>query len=121
MEFIYEEDVAFSEVCQRSNQVARFLESRTGGRADIDAKFSGDQLSEGGLAETWWAEEECVVERLSPLHRGVDVDAQRLLHAVLSDEFGEALRAEGEFDDALLWHDFRGGYFSARHSPDNSV
>src|ERR1700682_906091 len=115
MDFIYEEDVPLAEVGQRPDQVARLLESGTGGCAAGDAELSGDQLSESCLAETWRAEEERVVEGLSPLHRGVDVDAQGFFHAVLADEFGQALRAEGELDYALLRHDLRSSYFCSGH------
>src|ERR1700694_4373953 len=115
MKFIYEEDVAFSEVGQCSNEIAWLLERRAGSCADVDAQLSRNKLGQRCLAEAWRAEEERVVEGFSPLHRGVDVNAQRFLHSVLSDEFGQALRAEGELDYTLLRHDFRSCYFSARH------
>jgi hypothetical protein len=56
-----------------------------------------------------------VVERFSPSQSCIDVDAEGLLHAVLADEFGQTLRAEGELDYALLRDYFRGGYLGARH------
>src|SRR5438874_465835 len=115
MDFVDEEDVALTKVRQSADEIAGFFEGGAGGGADVDAELSGDQLSEGCLAETWWAEEESVVERFSPGEGGIDVDAQGFLHPILADEFGEALGAERELDYALLGDDFRSGYFGSGH------
>ena len=47
--------------------------------------------------------------------RGVNIDAQGLLHAILADELGQALRAERELDYALVRDDLRSCYFRAGH------
>src|SRR5256885_3539285 len=116
MDLIDEEDVAFTEIRESTNQIARFLERGSGGAADIHAELSRDELSESCLAETGRTEEECVVERLAAGESGVDVDAQRLVHAILPYEFGQALRPKREFDYALVGYDFRGRDFSACHA-----
>ena len=115
MDLVDEEDVALTQIGEGSDQVAGFLECGSGSVADVDAELARNELGESGLAEARWAEEKRVVERLTARERGVNVDAQRLLHAVLADELGQALGAEGELDNALVRDDFRSGYFGAGH------
>ena len=71
-------------------------------RADVHAELARDQLGQRRLAEPGRAEEERVVERLAPRERGVDVDAQAVLHLLLADELGQPLRAQRQLDDRLV-------------------
>ena len=73
MDLVDEEDVAFAQVRERADEIARLLERRAGGRADVDAELARDQLGERRLAESRRAEEQRVVERLAPRQRRVDV------------------------------------------------
>src|SRR5439155_3122645 len=115
VDLVDEENVSFSEIRKRSNKVTGLLECGPGRRADVDAELARDELGKSGLAEAGWAEEERVVERLTALECGVDVDAQRFLDPLLADEFGQALRTERELNYALVGDDFRGGDFGSRH------
>src|SRR5256714_2730936 len=113
MDLIDEENVAFTKIRESTNQIAGFLKRGSGGAADIHAKLSRDELSESCFTETRRTEEECVVERLAAGESGVDVDAERLLHAILPYEFGQALRPKRELDYALVGGGFGGGDFNA--------
>src|SRR5438552_5652236 len=108
MDLVDEEDVSFAEVRESADEIAGFFEGGAGRAPDIHSQFSGDQLGESRFAETGWAEEERVVVRFASAQRRIDVDAQGVLDPVLADEFGQALGAQREFDDALV-----GDYFGS--------
>jgi len=115
MDLIDKEDITFTEIRERADEVTRLFERRAGSRSDIHAELSRDQLGQGRLAEAWWAEEECVVEGLASGQSCIYVDAERFLHPILPDELGQSLRAERELDYALLDDDFRSCNFGAGH------
>ena len=75
VDLVDEEDVARAQVGERADEVARLLQRRAGGGADVDAQLAGDELGERRLAESRRAEEEGVIERLAPRERRVDGDA----------------------------------------------
>ena len=65
-------------------------------------------------------EEERVVERLAPRERGIDGDAQVVLHLLLADELVEPLRAQRQLDDGFVGQHFGRGDLGARHTPNIS-
>ncbi len=115
MDLIDEEDIALTQIGERSNEIARLLERRSGRVSYVDAQLARNELGESGLAQSGRAEEKCVVERLSARERRIYIDAQRFLHAILSDEFGQALRPQRELDYALVRNDLRCCYLGAGH------
>ena len=74
----------------------------------LTPQLARDQLGQRRLAESRRAEEERVIERLAARERGVDVDAQAVLHLLLPDELRQPLRAERELDDGLARRALRG-------------
>ncbi len=54
-----------------------------------DAQLGGDDAREGGLAQTRWAGEEQVVDRLLPTTGGLEHDREVLLQLGLPDEVVE--------------------------------
>jgi len=76
MNFIYEKDVALAEIRERSDKVAGFFERGAGGASNVDAEFSGNELSESRLAESGRTEEKRMIQRFSARESGIDVDAQ---------------------------------------------
>ncbi len=116
MDFIDEEDVAFAEIRQSTNEVAGFLEGGAGGASDVDTQFPRDELSESSLAQPRWTEEQDVIQRLSATERSIYIDAQGFLDAILADELGQALRAERELDYTLVRNDLRRRDLGSGHS-----
>ncbi len=62
-------------------QVARALEHRPGGLAQVHAHLGGDDVRQRGLAQAGRAEQQHVVERLAALARGGDEDLELLADA----------------------------------------
>src|SRR5205807_2055465 len=65
VDLVDEEDVPFAKIGERANQIARLLERRSRCRSNVDAELARNELGESCLAESGWAEEECMVERLT--------------------------------------------------------
>ena len=76
MDLVDEQDVVGFQIGQDGGQVACLGEDRAGGRAKVHAEFSGDNLSQGGLAEARRAEQQHVIQRLAPVAGGLDEDTQ---------------------------------------------
>ena len=94
VDLVHEQDVARREVREDRGEVARLLEDGAGRDADLGAHLAGDDVRERRLAEARRAAEEDVVQRLLPLPRGLQEDAERLLQLRLPDELQERARAE---------------------------
>src|SRR5579885_70067 len=97
-----EEDIARLLVGQDSHQVSGPLEGRARRDADVDAHLGGDHTGQRGLAKPRWPVQKDVIQRLAPLFRGIQQDAQILLHLGLADIFGEAARPQAELGRILL-------------------
>src|SRR5579884_4301362 len=78
------------------------LERGAGDRPDPDAELLADDVGEARLTESRRADEEDVVERLSPALRRVERDRELLLHARLADELVETARPEAALDLLLV-------------------
>ena len=76
VDLVDEQDVAVAERGEQPHQVARPLEHRPRRGAALHAHLARHQQRERGLAESGWAEEEYVVECLTPLLGGVDRDLE---------------------------------------------
>lgn len=61
MDFVDEEDVAGAQVGEDGSQVAGAFNGRAGGGADVHVHFLGDDVRQGGFAQTGGAVEEDVV------------------------------------------------------------
>ena len=99
MDLVDEQDVACAQVRERADEIAGLLERGPRRRANVHAELARDELGQRRLAQSGRPEEERVVERLAAAERGVDVDAQAVLHLLLADELRQPLRAERELDD----------------------
>jgi hypothetical protein len=119
MDLVDEENVAFAQIGQRTDQVAGLLQRRPRRRTDVHPHLPRDQLRECRLAEPGRPEEKGVVERLAPFDGRVDVDAQALLHLLLSDELRQPLGAQGELDHPLLGELVGSRDFAWRHAGPN--
>lgn len=89
VDFVDEEDVVLTEGAENAGEVAGSLDCGTGGGAQADAHFGGDDSGEGGFAESGRPVEEDVIQRLLARARGFDGNAERFVGGGLADEFVE--------------------------------
>ena len=102
VDLVDEEDVPRREVREERREVAGLLEHGPRRHADLRLHLAGDDVRERRLAETRRAAEEDVVERLLPLARGLQEDAERLLELRLPDELRQRARPERDLGVGLL-------------------
>jgi hypothetical protein len=102
VDFVDEQDVALAEPGEQAHQVARLLQHRTGGGAELDPHLLREQDGKGGLPQAGGPEEEDVVELVSPAPGGVDGDLERGLERLLADEFVQPRGPERGLRAALV-------------------
>ena len=100
---------------EQADQVARLLEHRARGGAELHAHLARHEHGERGLAEAGRAEEQGVVERLAPALGRVDRDLQRALHLLLPHELVQPRRPERGVGAGLLGQGFGGGDLQSVH------
>ena len=98
MNFVDEEHVVGLEVREDGREVARALENRSRGLAQMHAHFVGDDVCERGLSEPGRSEEEQMVERFAALARRTDEDVELFAHGLLAHVLGKMRRAQGAVD-----------------------
>ena len=94
VDFVDKQHVAAGKVGQQAGQIARALDGRAAGHADVLPHLAGDDARERRLAQTRRAVEQNVVERIPPLPGGLNVDVQAVLHRLLPDVFAQGFGAE---------------------------
>src|SRR5712692_9398416 len=107
MDLIDEHHVARFEIGDDGDEIARLLERRTGSRADRRLHLVRDDVREGGLAESWRAEEQNVIESLFALARGLDRDLEIGLDFLLADVLLEPARSERKLGLDLVFEGLR--------------
>jgi len=85
VDFVNEQNIVRLKICQDRGEVARFRNHRAGGCAEADAHLAGQDLRQRRLAEARRAEQENMVQRLSPPARSLDIDFQVRLRLALAD------------------------------------
>ena len=74
MDFVDKQDIPRLKICQDCGEVTGAGDHRTGGRAESDAEFAGDDLRQGGFAETGRAVEEDMVQGFAAIAGRLDED-----------------------------------------------
>ena len=101
MDFVDEQDGARIEIREDADEVTGTLNGGSRGDVDRGSHLDGDNVGAGGFAESWRAVEQEVVKGFFALASGLKKDFQVCLELILTDEFGEALRAKGKLDGIL--------------------
>ena len=102
MDLVDEQHVVALEVGQHRREVARALEHRAGGLAQVHTHLRGDDVRERGLAQTRRTEQQHVVERLAALAGRTDEDVELLACLGLADVLGQRARAQRALDLLLV-------------------
>ena len=93
------------EVCQDCGEVACALDHRAGGGAKTDAELAGDDLGEGGLAQSRRTMQQHVVQGLAAGAGGLDEHREVLPAGLLADELRQCLRTKGCFGGIFVTSD----------------
>ena len=108
MDLVDEQNIVGFEVGEQRREIARPLQHRTRGLAQIDAHLLGDDVRQRGLAQPRRAEQQHMVERLAPMARGLDEDFELTADLLLADVFGELLGAQRALERLVLQAQRRG-------------
>ena len=92
-----------------SRQVARALQYRARGVTQVDAHFTRDDVSQGGLAQPRRAEQEHMIERFAAHPCGGYENGELLANPFLPDVFVECLGSQGAFEGLFLFRCGRRG------------
>jgi hypothetical protein len=111
MDLIDEQHIARLQIGQDRRQVAGPLQHRSGGLAQADAEFGGDDVRQRRLAQARRSEDQHVIERLGAHARGIDEDRQLRLDLLLADVVGQRARTNRLIDGLL------GAARSGAHQP----
>ena len=86
--------VAFLQIGEQAGQVARFLDGWTAGAFEVGAHGLGDDVGQGGLAQSGRSAEQDVIQGFVALLGRLDGDFQPLLDLGLTGEIGEQRRPQ---------------------------
>jgi hypothetical protein len=103
MDFIDEEEVALLQVSKDARKVACFLDLRAGGGVESGACGGGDDVGEGGFAESGRAGEEDVFEDVVALFGGFDHEDEAVFDFFLAMEVVEVGGAQGDVEGAVFF------------------
>ena len=87
MNFVDEQYVIGLKVGQHRRQIPCALQHRPGSVFEIHTHFTGDDVCQRGLAQTWRAEQQCVVKWLFTGARGLDKNGELFADFLLSYVF----------------------------------
>ena len=94
MYFVDEQYVAVFQSGEQSRQVARFVDHRAGGGAQVYAQFRGDDPRQSSLAQSGRTVQQDMVQCFGALVGGADEDFEVGQYLGLSGEIVESERAE---------------------------
>ncbi len=98
MDLVDEEDLAVLNAAEDAREIEFLLQHGAGSLREGNVEFLRDDGTERGLAQTGWPVKQYVVERLTPLPRGVNRDLQDFFEPRLSGEVGQAPRTQTRFE-----------------------
>jgi len=102
MNFVNEKNVALSQVCQDCGKIAWALDDRPRRDFDADAHLGGDDIGQGGFAQTRRAVQEDVVQRFAARFGCVEADAQIFHNLLLADIFGQVAGSQRLLDRRIF-------------------
>src|SRR5439155_19839818 len=106
VDLVDEEDVAVLEPREDRSHVAFTLDRGSGNSANANGELVAQDVREARLAESRWAGEEDVVERLAAVLGRLERDRQLLLDAFLAHEVAQRLRAQRALELRVLGEQF---------------
>ena len=89
-----EQHVALREIRHQRDQIARALDGRAAGDADVRPHLGGDDVGQRRLAQAGRTVEQDMIQRLASLARRLNVDIQAVLHRLLAHVFAQRFGAQ---------------------------
>ena len=106
MNLIDEEHIVRLQTGQDACQVSGLVQHRTAGELESHAQLVGNDIAQGGLAQSWRAMKQRMVERLATITSCLHEDAKVVHHLLLSAEILKAQGAQGILKVLLLHPSF---------------
>ena len=92
MDLIYEENIIRFQVGEQGRQIARSFQYRAGGLAQSHVHFIGNDVRQGGFAQTRRAEDQDVIQWFLAFTGGTDEDLHLFMDGwlayIVSESFG---------------------------------
>ena len=107
VDLINKQHVVRFEIGQHRRQIARLLQHRAGGGAQIDAHLIGDNIGQRGFPQPRRAENQQVIQRIAAQFRRLDENFHLLAHLRLAHILREQLRADSAVE--ILFFVIAGG------------
>ncbi len=95
MDLVDEEHVVLLQRGQDAGQVARLVQHRSAGNLEPHTQLVGDNVGEGGLAQSWRTMQQGVVERFASVSGCLHKYAEVVHHLFLSAEIVKRQGSEG--------------------------
>ncbi len=102
VDLVDKEHIVWFEVGEQCSQITRFLQYGARGSLDIDPHLVGNDVGEGGLAQTRRAEDQQVIESLPPQPSRLDKDLHLLANGILTGIVRQFFGADGTVDNVVL-------------------
>ena len=92
MNLIDKQHVAGLELHQDGGQIARAVDGRAGGNADVLPHFGRNNTGQAGFAKAGRAVEQNMIQRIMPPKRRADIDGQAVLYLLLAEILAQRAR-----------------------------
>ena len=102
MDLVNEQDLEFLDVAENGRQVLLVFDHRPRSSLKGDVQLVGNDGGEGGLAEAGRPVQQDVVQHFAAGLGGFNGDGEIVLHLLLANIFGEALRPQAVFIGLLV-------------------
>lgn len=118
MDFVNEQHVALFQIGEEAGEVGGFFDGRTAGGLEAAAHGLGEDVGDGGLAESGRAGEQDVIKRLAALFGGGHGDFQPFLDLGLAGEIGKERRPQRHFERGVGLGQHVGNYSVSHRAQD---
>ncbi len=108
MNLIDKQHVARFQLDQNGSQIARAVDGRTGGDADVLPHFGRNNTGQAGFAKAGRAVEQNMIQRIMPPKRRADIDGQAVLYLLLAEILAQRARTQRGLNFHILALHFAG-------------
>ena len=105
MDFVDEQDIVLFQVGEQSRQVFGFFKHRPTGLAQVHAQFLGNDVAEGGFAQTGWPKQQHMIQGFVAVTGCADEDFKLLAHFGLTHILLQQLGPQGALNGLFFGAD----------------
>ena len=116
MDFIDEQHIVFFQAGEQGGQVFGLFQHRPTGLAQVHAELVGDDVAQGGFAQTGWSKQEHMVQGFAALAGRANENLELLAHFHLPHILLEQLGTQGALDRLFIGRHRRRRHHTGRGS-----